>query len=162
MCECCSAKTKTFGEPIPGWHLMQATCDGRFMKKGEWGLQTWNDPSYHWSGAAKPVRDPSFGMDDDEEDQLYAGLHSEFRQAFDQFINTVDAIEDRLESEPGTGYNLIRACESAGYSSRVHGSRVACFLVHRMACVLEENPDGDWDHDEYHLSEGENSFGAGV
>jgi hypothetical protein len=47
MCEQCIAMTKLWKEPIiPGWWLVQATRDGDYMKKDEFGIVMINDPSF--------------------------------------------------------------------------------------------------------------------
>jgi hypothetical protein len=130
------AETKTYGEVLPCWWLVQATKDGHEMKAGDYGLVVCNDPDYIWSGT--PRKDPSFGMTDEEFDNMSDDVGREW----DDFMDYVDELRKHFNSDPMTGYSLVTAAKEAGWDRETHGFLLV-WLSHRMAEVIERNPTAD-------------------
>lgn len=139
MCEQCSAATKTYGEVVPHWRLVQATKDGNMMKADDFGLVWCDDPSYFWPGDMRPRKDPAFEMPDADFDNM----NEEAGDEWDSFIEYVDKLAGHFQSDPTTGHGLVTACHDAGYSRQKHGFRLLSWLSHRMAATMERNPTAD-------------------
>src|SRR5581483_2364777 len=138
MCEQCMAETKTYGEVLPRWWLVQATKNGHEMKAGDFGLVVCNDPDYIWPENLAPRKDPSFGMTDEEFDNMT----DETGVAWDEFNDYVEQFSKYLNSDPLTGWMLVNAAKEAGWSRETHGFLTG-WLFHRMAVVIERNPTAD-------------------
>jgi hypothetical protein len=139
MCEQCLAETKTFGEVIPHWWLVQATKEGWQMKPGDYGLVYMNDPDFIWPKELVPITDPTFGLSDEEEEAMDAGANGKWNE----FIERVDKIDGNFWCEPATGYSLVNAAKEAGYDEEKHGYRLLSWLTHQMALVIQSNPTAD-------------------
>lgn len=154
MCEQCSAKTKTYGEVLPHWWLVQATQDGNMMKAGDFGLVVCNDPDYIWPADMPPRKDPSFGMSDEEFDNM----PDEVGQEWDDFMEYIEKLGKRLDSDPLTGYSLVTAAKEAGWDRNKNGF-LEGWLSHRMAVVVERNPTADDDISDKFANEDEQTWG---
>lgn len=139
MCEQCTAATKTYGEVVPHWSLIQATRDGNYMKENDFGLVNCNDPSFIWSGDVVPLKDPTFEFTDEQFD---ATMSAEDDALFDKFIANAEILEASFKSDPESGYSLIINCMKAGYDRKKH-NRFMLWLLHRIAIVMERNPTAD-------------------
>lgn len=155
MCEQCSAKTKTYGEVLPHWWLVQATQDGNMMKAGDFGLVWANDPDFVWPESLAPRKDPSFEMTDEEFDNMT----EETGQAWDEFQDYVESLEPHFKCDPMTGYCLVKAIYEAGYDRKKHSFRIIGWLSHRMAVVMQRNPDADEAISNRYADEEEKAWG---
>ena len=141
MCEQCLAKTKLYirldtnnvedVEVLPGYYLVQATQDGSWMEKDDWGLVRCNDPDYAWSNT--PVIDPCNGLTDEE---INSNENEVNRKIFDE---AVDDMEESLNYEGSFdhAYFLGEAMRKAGYDPEKHGYRSAAWLCNHLAVFLE-------------------------
>lgn len=139
MCEQCSAATKTYGEVVPHWWLIQATKDGNMMKTNDFGLVWINDPDYVWPGDLVPSKDPAYEFTDEQFDNMT----TEEGDKWEDWLENVEKLEKHFKSDPGTGFDLVTACNDAGYDPEKHGYRLMSWLSHRMAIVMERNPTAD-------------------
>lgn len=131
MCEQCSANTVTLGEVFPGWDLVRATQDGNFMKKGDFGLVTSNDPDYYWK--EEPKLNPCFLMNH-EEFINYEG------EDWDEFDELCEKISKQFNNNPATGYYLTKTMIENGLDPN-NKQPLAFFqwLVHKIAEVYLKN-----------------------
>ena len=155
MCEQCSAATKTYGEVLPHWWLVQATKQGNMMREGDFGLVWADDPDFCWPKDMPPRKDPSFGMTDEEFDNMT----DEDGREWDEFQDYVDNLWPHFRCDPGTGHCLMEAITDAGYDRAKHGYNYLAWLVHRMAVVMERNPDADEKASEAYAIEEEKAWG---
>lgn len=139
MCLQCLAKAERIGDIAPGFALYRATKDAQGWPKGAYGLVRENDPDLVI--AATPVPDPCFGLSDDEIDAQPPSADD----AWAAFMATVEAVEAAMPRDAMFGYKLVMGLTQAGYDPEQHCYRVACFLVHRMAQVIADNPE-PWPH----------------
>lgn len=129
MCEQCTADTEDFGEVVPSWRLCRARKTGNFMKAGDWGLVDFDNPDFYWKST--PVLDPTF-----ENDAAYDDPAQD--EAIENFLEVADELDACFKCYPLTGYALVTACLEAGWDRKKHGCRLECFLVHRMALLLQK------------------------
>jgi hypothetical protein len=128
MCEQCAAATINIAEFAPGWNLVRATQDGGRMKAGQYGLVTFNDPSYLLSVVPKPA--PNGGVIGDDDGPM---LH----KAWDEWFGIAGRIDADLACDPVTGYALVSACIEAGWDRP--GSDLPLFsqwLTDRLGRIL--------------------------
>jgi hypothetical protein len=107
MCEQCAAATIDIAEFAPGWKFVRATQDGGRMKAGQYGLVTFNDPSYLLSVVPKPA--PNGGVIRDLDNDPALG------KAWDEWFDLAGRIDADLACDPPTGYDLVSACLEAGW-----------------------------------------------
>lgn len=152
MCEQCDAKTDLYVGPrgesiLPGYFLVRATQDGRFMKKGDWGLGQCNDPDYWWKNT--PVEDPDFGLTDEEIDKT--SETQSHNERYGVFYEAAHNIEDALNGRT-TEMNLLEkhnlpcfeeagllweAAKKVGYDPERDGYRFSFWLCHHIATFLK-------------------------
>jgi hypothetical protein len=135
MCEQCSAETKSYGEVVPGWSLHQATKDGNFMKKGDFGLINYNDPSIIWPGHLVPIKDPSFEMTPEQLDLMTEEQDIKFYE----FHNLIYSLRPFFECDPVSGYSIIYSMLQSGFNPEKHKWMYLDWLVHKMALLIESN-----------------------
>ena len=114
MCEQCLTHCITFGEVLPGFHLMRARRDGNEWKKGQWGLIEINDPTVVWY--TTPVH------------------HADITDYFDipeEFLNA-------FKCYPVTGFRMVSAAKQVGYEPRRDGF-FEYWLYERLAKHIAEN-----------------------
>jgi len=138
MCEQCTAQTKTYGEVLPHWWLVQATKDGNEMKAGDFGLVQCNDPDYIWPENLAPRKDPAFGFTDEQFDNMT----EETGQEWDDFQEYVEKLGKHFNSDPMTGYYLVESAKTAGWKPEEYRFLMG-WLSHRMAVAIERNPTAD-------------------
>ncbi len=137
MCLQCSTDAVSYDKQvIPGWYLMRATKDAwdkepKEWRKDEWGLIKMNDPAFVWTKT--PAVDPLFDVPDDKLDN-----HSFDTPEYKAFNDAVCDLEDAMQVDPMTGYNLITAAKTDGYDPDVHGYRFSSWLVHRMGLIVRD------------------------
>jgi hypothetical protein len=139
MCEQCSAQTKTYGEVVPGWWLVQATKEGNMMKPDDFGLVACNDPDFIWPLALAPQKDPAFDMTEEEFDNMTEDVG----KAWDDFQDYTEKLSEHFSCDPIVGYSLMQGVYQAGYSRKEYGYNYMGWLSHRMAVVIERNPTAD-------------------
>lgn len=105
MCEQCVTNSVSITTPLDkeGWVLIQATKDGHFMKKGQYGLVRMNDPDFVWT--EKPYKEPN-----------------ENDPALDAWFEAVDRFTNEFASGPLESYEIVKACIRLGYKKKIHGS----------------------------------------
>lgn len=132
MCELCCAATEDWEDrPLPGFYLCRATKDGQWMKSGEWGLGIINDPIFSW--VSVPMKDPSFGMTDEEQDAEWT---PEMNAAFDEFHDRLEEFRRDMVMSPEIGYKLVQAAMTVGYNPET-SARFELWLFHYLAVWLE-------------------------
>lgn len=132
MCELCCAETEHWEDrPLPEFYLCRATKDGHWMKAGEWGLGVINDPEFSW--VSTPVKDPSFGMTDEEIDRPWS---KEFELEWDKFQDGLEEFRREMVMSPDMGYKLVRAAMKVGFNPEADG-RLDYWLFHYLAVWLE-------------------------
>lgn len=132
MCELCCAATEDWEDrPLPGFFLCRATKDGHWMKAGEWGLGIVNDPEFSW--AATPMKDPSYGMTDEEMDVPWT---PEFEAEWDEFYDRLEVFRKEMSMAPFIGFKLVQAAITLGFNPETSG-RFELWLFHYLATWLE-------------------------
>jgi hypothetical protein len=137
MCEQCLVKPLVWRNVLDGWSLIQATVDGSYMKAGQWGLVEINDPTFVWD--FRPIPDPTAGMSEDEEEEFYETQ----TEAVERLIAHEREFRDVLLCSPVTGWSLINACISSGFSPREHGLVDHWLLNHLGHHILINQPDDE-------------------
>src|SRR5258708_1407007 len=99
MCELCEALTQSYDEVLPGIFLVRATCNGAWMKAGEWALAFPSYPFLIWKKF--PVPKPA------------CGATSKERSTWDSWAYEVDK---KFYFNAPHGHKLIKAATSAGYN----------------------------------------------
>jgi len=117
-------------EFLPGFLLMRSMNDNVPDKwpKGALGLVKSNDPTFVIT--ATPVLDMCFEMSDDEIEAIPDEVYKENET---KFYEQVVVLEKELVCHPLEGYALVKAAMSVGYDPKVHGSRFAGWLLHKLA-----------------------------
>jgi hypothetical protein len=129
MCLQCCVESVSYAEPIPGWFLQKAIKDHPDWSAGHYGLGTSNDPDFIIP--FEPLKDLTFGMSDKELDKLEFDYNMAYEDQSEEFNKL-------LTCHPMTGYELVNACRSAGYNPEEDGYNIAYWLLHRLACSIEQ------------------------
>jgi hypothetical protein len=112
MCECCSADTEDIGRFAPGWTLVRARRDGRYMKAGQYGLHTYNDPDYVLT--ITPYPEPRVQWEKPKEWYAKRPGYFDAWRAWKDVADQIDA-DLRRAVHPMTAWCLVDACDKAGY-----------------------------------------------
>lgn len=139
MCQQCSAATVTYGEFLPDWRLVRATKDYLDkIKSGDWGLVVSDDPDFWFPSELVPKKDPSFGMTEDQFDNMT----DQQGKAWDEFCDVAHSIEKHLTGSVHSGYYLMKMAYKIGYDRKKDGL-FHLWLTHKLAELIEKNPTGD-------------------
>lgn len=125
MCEQCCAEVEEIGSPFPDWILVRATVDGMYMKKGDYGLATINDPEFVWS--ERPTADPGFGLDNEE-----------FVEGEEGWFNVALSATKNLKCDPITGHRLVESAKKAGYNQANDGV-FRIWLWHKLGETVDKH-----------------------
>lgn len=149
MCEQCSAKTHSWGWVLPGYALVRATCDGTFMRTGQWGLVECNDPTFIWS--VTPVPDLFYQFTDQEVDNL---ADREYDRHID-WLTQLDKFDWELGSTSSSAYKYHPSLLSSWQLVEVVRTTFNCkahevteVLFHYLGRVLEDNPQPLYPHQD--------------
>ena len=146
MCECCLAETEDYGEVLPGYRLVRATCNGQLMKANDWGLVYCYDPDFIFT--TTPIDTPLRGMSDEE--MLALKEDDERWEADNCFIDVAQAVsKEMLQSLERTLANEIYldvygqlwdAMKKAGYRTSEDGIGIYWLVAH-IAQFIATNPE---------------------
>lgn len=140
MCLQCLTKAVTYGnlekgkhDVMPGYALMRATKSDYDVdptwKEGQYGLVQMNDPDVIWT--CTPVKDPGFGLSDEEIDALP-------ESSFKTFEDNCEEMDIAFSLSPLDGYTMVSAAMKAGYDPNKNG-RFIVWLQHHLAVWMEQN-----------------------
>ena len=133
MClQCVTTAKKLVDNVLPGYSLYQAVDGCQEWPKNWYGLVQRDDPDFIWED--KPIPDPTKGLSDVE-------INNMDDHAFSLYHRTSEKIEKSFKTDPMTGYNLVKACMSAGYDPDKDGLNVVMWLVGVAGEKLQSKQD---------------------
>lgn len=133
ICLQCVCEAETWGEVIPGWHVMISKKYHEDWPDGWIGLVQSNDPSVIFDPwEIEVLTDPYFD-DPDEGDPIWKD--KAISDQFDKFIDSASEFEQLLEGPPEFGYDLVRSASKVGYNRDESGS-FSIWLFHKISELI--------------------------